>query len=60
MLKTKPISDCFVQQLGRGLRKTDGKEYLTVIDFIASIIITIWYQSPYMVTDLSIRIPFES
>ena len=33
----------FVQQLGRGLRKTEQKEYLTVIDFIGN------YQNNYMI-----------
>ena len=33
----------FVQQLGRGLRKVKGKEYLTVIDFIGN------YQNNYMI-----------
>lgn len=33
----------FVQQLGRGLRKTDDKEYLTVIDFIGN------YNNSYLI-----------
>ena len=33
----------FVQQLGRGLRKADGKAYLTVIDFIGN------YSNNYMI-----------
>jgi hypothetical protein len=33
----------FVQQLGRGLRKNEGKEYLTVIDFIGN------YANNYLV-----------
>lgn len=33
----------FLQQLGRGLRKAPGKEYLTVIDFIGN------YQNNYLI-----------
>lgn len=33
----------FVQQLGRGLRKAQGKEYLTVIDFIGN------YKNNYLI-----------
>lgn len=33
----------FVQQLGRGLRKADGKEFVIVIDFIGN------YQNNYMI-----------
>lgn len=33
----------FVQQIGRGLRKTKGKDYLTIIDFIAN------YSNNYLV-----------
>ena len=33
----------FVQQLGRGLRKVDGKSYLTVIDFIGN------YENNYLI-----------
>ena len=33
----------FVQQLGRGLRKIDGKNYLKVIDFIGN------YENNYLV-----------
>jgi superfamily II DNA or RNA helicase len=36
MLRPTQSAIIFVQQLGRGLRKTDGKEYLTVIDFIGN------------------------
>ncbi len=36
MLRPTQSAIVFVQQLGRGLRKTDGKEYLTVIDFIGN------------------------
>ena len=34
MLRPTQSAIIFVQQLGRGLRKADDKEYLTVIDFI--------------------------
>lgn len=36
MLRQTQSSIVFVQQLGRGLRKTTGKEYLVVIDFIGN------------------------
>ena len=36
MLRPTQSSIIFVQQLGRGLRKADNKEYLTVIDFIGN------------------------
>lgn len=36
MLRPTQSAIVFVQQLGRGLRKTDDKEYLTVIDFIGN------------------------
>lgn len=36
MLRPTQSAIIFVQQLGRGLRKSEGKEYLTVIDFIGN------------------------
>lgn len=36
MLRPTLSAIVFVQQLGRGLRRTEGKEYLTVIDFIGN------------------------
>ena len=36
MLRQTKSAIVFVQQLGRGLRKADGKEYLIVIDFIGN------------------------
>lgn len=36
MLRPTASAIVFVQQLGRGLRKADDKEYLTVIDFIGN------------------------
>jgi mutator protein MutT len=36
MLRPTQSAIVFVQQLGRGLRKAEGKEYLTVIDFIGN------------------------
>ncbi len=36
MLRPTDSAIIFVQQLGRGLRKADGKDYLTVIDFIGN------------------------
>ncbi len=43
MLRPTDSSIVFVQQLGRGLRKSYGKEYLTVIDFIGN------YSNNYLV-----------
>jgi len=36
MLRPTESAIIFIQQLGRGLRKIDGKSYLTVIDFIGN------------------------
>ena len=36
MLRQTQSAIVFVQQLGRGLRKSDGKDYLVVIDFIGN------------------------
>ena len=36
MLRPTDSAIVFVQQLGRGLRKADGKDYLTVVDFIGN------------------------
>lgn len=43
MLRPTQSAIIFVQQLGRGLRKSTGKEYLTVIDFIGN------YANNYLV-----------
>ena len=43
MLRPTTSAIIFVQQLGRGLRKADGKEYLTVIDFIGN------YRNNYLI-----------
>lgn len=43
MLRPTQSAIVFVQQLGRGLRKTDNKRYLTVIDFIGN------YKNNYLV-----------
>lgn len=43
MLRPTNSAIVFVQQLGRGLRKVEGKEYLTIIDFIGN------YQNNYLV-----------
>jgi superfamily II DNA or RNA helicase len=43
MLRPTQSAIIFVQQLGRGLRKVENKEYLTVIDFIGN------YSNNYMV-----------
>ncbi len=42
-LRPTESSTIFIQQLGRGLRKAEGKEYVTVLDFIGN------YQNSYMV-----------
>jgi superfamily II DNA or RNA helicase/HKD family nuclease len=43
MLRQTQSSIVFVQQLGRGLRKVDGKDYLVVIDFIGN------YQNNFLI-----------
>lgn len=43
MLRPTNSAIIFVQQLGRGLRKVDGKQYVTIIDFIGN------YQNNYLV-----------
>ncbi|MFZ1323476.1 MAG: DUF3427 domain-containing protein, partial [Ignavibacteria bacterium] len=43
MLRPTQSAIIFVQQLGRGLRKAENKEYLTVIDFIGN------YSNNYLV-----------
>ncbi|MBA8759982.1 DUF3427 domain-containing protein [Staphylococcus schleiferi subsp. coagulans] len=43
MLRETESSIIFIQQLGRGLRKSVNKEYLTVIDFIGN------YQKNYLI-----------
>lgn len=43
LLRPTQSAIVFVQQLGRGLRKADNKEYLTVIDFIGN------YKNNFMV-----------
>jgi superfamily II DNA or RNA helicase/SOS-response transcriptional repressor LexA len=43
MIRPTNSAIVFVQQLGRGLRKVDGKDYLTVIDFIGN------YNNNYLI-----------
>ena len=43
MLRPTESVIIFIQQLGRGLRKVDGKGYLTVIDFIGN------YENNYLI-----------
>ena len=43
MIRPTQSAIIFVQQLGRGLRKTDNKYYLTVIDFIGN------YKNNYLI-----------
>jgi superfamily II DNA or RNA helicase/HKD family nuclease/phage repressor protein C with HTH and peptisase S24 domain len=43
MLRPTESSIIFIQQLGRGLRKVEGKGYLTVIDFIGN------YENNYLI-----------
>ena len=43
MLRPTTSAIIFVQQLGRGLRKSAGKEYLTIIDFIGN------YSNNYLI-----------
>lgn len=43
MLRPTQSAIIFVQQLGRGLRKTDSKKYVVVLDFIAN------YDKSYLI-----------
>ena len=43
MLRPTESAIIFIQQLGRGLRKIEGKSYLTVIDFIGN------YENNYLI-----------
>jgi SOS-response transcriptional repressor LexA len=43
MLRPTESAIIFIQQLGRGLRKVDGKTYVTVIDFIGN------YENNYLI-----------
>lgn len=43
MLRSTQSSIIFIQQLGRGLRKSSNKEYVTVIDFIGN------YKNNYLI-----------
>ncbi len=43
MLRPTASPIIFIQQLGRGLRKVDGKSYVTVIDFIGN------YENNYLI-----------
>lgn len=43
MLRPTESPIVFVQQLGRGLRKSDGKEYVVILDFIGN------YRNNYMI-----------
>ncbi len=43
MLRPTSSAIIFVQQLGRGLRKSQGKDYLTVLDFIGN------YENNYLI-----------
>jgi superfamily II DNA or RNA helicase len=43
MIRPTNSAIIFVQQLGRGLRKTEGKGYLTVVDFIGN------YKNNYLI-----------
>lgn len=45
LLRPTQSTIIFLQQLGRGLRKFEGKDYLTVIDFIGN------YKNVFMITD---------
>lgn len=49
MLRPTNSSIVFTQQLGRGLRKLKGKEFLTVLDFIGN------YQKSFLVTSVFSR-----
>ena len=51
MLRPTQSSIVFTQQLGRGLRKIKGKEFLTVLDFIGN------YQKSFLVTSVFSKEP---
>lgn len=59
MLRETESSIIFIQQLGRGLRKAENKEYLTVIDFIGNYKKTTSFQSHYLVINHKIKIITE-
>lgn len=44
MLRNTQSSIIFVQQMGRGLRKHDDKEFVNIIDFIGN------YKNNYLIT----------
>lgn len=43
MIRPTESAIIFIQQLGRGLRKTDGKSFLTIVDFIGN------YKNNYLI-----------
>jgi superfamily II DNA or RNA helicase len=43
MMRPTDSAIIFIQQLGRGLRKTEGKDYVTIIDFIGN------YSNNYLI-----------
>lgn len=45
----------FVQQLGRGLRKSQDKEYVVILDFIGNYKNNFMIQSPYLEIVLTIK-----
>lgn len=51
MLRPTQSSIVFTQQLGRGLRKIKGKEFLTVLDFIGN------YQNSFLMTSVFSKEP---
>ena len=51
MLRPTQSSIVFTQQLGRGLRKIEGKEFLTVLDFIGN------YQKSFLMTSVFSKEP---
>lgn len=51
MLRPTQSSIVFTQQLGRGLRKIKGKEFLTVLDFIGN------YQKSFLMTSVFSKDP---
>lgn len=51
MLRPTQSSIVFTQQLGRGLRKIKGKEFLTVLDFIGN------YQKSFLMTSVFSKEP---
>ena len=54
MLRPTQSPIVFIQQLGRGLRKAEGKEYVVILDFIGN-----YKNNFYSETEVTIKIISE-